>query len=188
MKCSVFIATSLDGYIATPDGGVDWLDHVGDQSADLGEDADMGFLALMESVDCLIMGRKCMEKIASFNLTDEQWPYGNTRVIALSNSLSDVPDSVKGKVELMSGDIPNILNQLESEGHKHAYVDGGALISSFLNLKLINELIITQAPVILGEGISLFQNIQQSINLVNAEAKAYPNGFVQVKHQVKYSQ
>lgn len=187
MKCSVFIATSLDGFIATTDGGVDWLDTAGNPDVDMGAE-DMGFAALMESVDCLIMGRKCMEKIASFNLTDEQWPYGNTRVIALSNSLSDVPDSVKGKVELMSGDIPNILTQLESEGHKHAYVDGGALISSFLNLKLINELIITKAPVILGEGISLFQNIQQSINLENPEAKAYPNGFVQVKYQVKYPQ
>ena len=186
MKCTVFIATSLDGYIATPDGSVEWLDQVGDQSADLGEDADMGFLALMESVDCLIMGRKCMEKVDNFNLTDEQWPYGNTRVIALSNSLSDVPESVKGKVELMSGDIPTVIKQLESEGHKHAYVDGGALISSFLNLKLINELIITQAPVVLGDGISLFQNIQQSINLENPEAIAYPNGFVQVKYQVKY--
>ena len=65
MKCTVFIATRLDGYIATPDGGVDWLDHVGDQSADLGEDADMGFVALMESVDCLIMGRVLPFKLVS---------------------------------------------------------------------------------------------------------------------------
>jgi dihydrofolate reductase len=186
MKCTVFIATSLDGFIATPDGGVDWLDQVGDQSADLGQDADMGFVALMESVDCLIMGRKCMEKVASFNLTDEQWPYGNTRVIALSNSLSDVPDSVKGKVELMSGDIPTIIGRLESEGHKHAYVDGGALISSFLNLKLINELIITQAPVVLGDGIPLFQNIQQRITFKNASATAYSNGFIQIRYEACY--
>jgi dihydrofolate reductase len=185
MECSVFIATSLDGFIATTDGSVDWLDTAGNSDVDMGTE-DMGFAALMSSVDCLIMGRRCMEVIASFNLTDEQWPYGDTRVIALSNSLRDVPDSVKGKVELMSGDIPTILHQLESEGHKHAYVDGGALISSFLNLKLITHMSITKAPVVLGEGIPLFQNIRHPVKLKNAHVQAYANDFVQERYEVNY--
>jgi len=185
MQCSVFIATSLDGFIATPDGGVEWLDQAGNPDADLGAE-DMGFAALMSSVDCLIMGRRCMEVVASFNLTDEQWPYGDTRVITLSNSLNDVPDSVKGKVELMSGDIPTILHQLEAEGHKHAYVDGGALISSFINLKLITHMTITKAPVVLGEGIPLFQNIQHPVKLKNAHVQAYANDFVQERYEVIY--
>ena len=74
MKCSVFITTSADGYIATEDGGVEWLETAGNANAEMGENADMGFNRYIASVDCMIMGRKCMEKISSFNLTPEQWP------------------------------------------------------------------------------------------------------------------
>lgn len=84
MKCSVFIATSVDGYIATIEGGVDWLETSGKPDIDLGEQADMGFNQFIESVDCMIMGANTLEKLASFNLTDEQWPYGKIRIIALS--------------------------------------------------------------------------------------------------------
>lgn len=186
MQCTVFIATSLDGFIATPDGCVDWLDSAGDHSADMGEFADMGFTDLMNSVDCLIMGRNCMEKVASFNLTDEQWPYGSTRVIALSNSLNEIPVSLKGKVELMSGDIPDLIRRLENEGHRHAYVDGGALVSSFIKLELINHMIITRAPVLLGEGIPLFHNLAQSVKLTNTQAHGYPNEFIQETFDLDY--
>ena len=74
MKCSVYIATSADGYIATPDGGVDWLHSAGNSEADMGGHADMGFVAFMASVDCMVMGRKCMEMISNMNLPPEQWP------------------------------------------------------------------------------------------------------------------
>ncbi|NIB41768.1 dihydrofolate reductase [Pseudomaricurvus alkylphenolicus] len=186
MKCTVFIATSADGYIATPDGGVEWLDTAGKPNVDLGEHADMGFNSFIASVDCLIMGRGCMEKLASFHLTPEQWPYGNIRIIALSKSVKDVPANLKGKVELYSGEIPALMSKLEQAGHKHAYVDGGAVITSFLNLKLINEMIITKAPVLLGSGIPLFGKLDHQIRLENAQAAAFPNDFVQIKHDVNY--
>lgn len=185
MQCSVFIATSLDGFIATPDGGVAWLDQAGNSNVDMGNE-DMGFSALMESVDCLIMGRRCMEVVASFNLTDEQWPYGDTRIITLSNSLIEVPDSLKGRVELMSGSVSDLMDTLTAQGHKHAYVDGGALISSFINLKLITHMTITKAPVILGEGIPLFQNIQHPVKFKNAHVQAYANDFIQERYEVNY--
>lgn len=185
MKCSVYIATSADGYIATPDGNVDWLHTCGDLEVDMGAE-DMGFQAFMESVDCMIMGRKCMDMISSMNLTPEQWPYGDMRIIVLSNSVKRPPENLLGKVEMYSGGINDLILKLESGNHKHVYVDGGSTITSFLNLKLIDQMIITNAPILLGEGIPLFGKLNQQIKLKNAESVAYKNDFIQNKYNVSY--
>lgn len=186
MKCSVYIATSTDGYIATPQGDVDWLHSAGNQKADMSSNPDMGFLDYIASVDCMIMGRKCMEVISSFNLTPEQWPYGNIKIYVLSHSVDKPPENLLEQVELYSGDILSLINQLNVNGFKHAYIDGGATITSFINLKLINEMTITKAPIILGEGIPLFGKINDKVKLENAQATAFPNDFIQVKYDVCY--
>ena len=186
MKCSVYIATSVDGYIATPDGGVDWLHTAGNLEADMGSE-DMGFKSFMNSVDCMIMGRKCMEMISSMNLTPEQWPYGDVRIVALSNTVKEPPENLRGKIEMHSSDIQDLIIKLENSGFKHAYIDGGSTITSFINLKLIDEMIITKVPVLLGEGIPLFGKINKSVKLENAKASAFPNDFIQVKYSVNYS-
>ncbi len=147
MKCSVFIATSTDGFIAKPDGNIDWLMAAGNSHVDLGDEADMGFNQYIQSVDCMIMGRKCMEMIDSMNLTDDQWPYGELPIYVLSNSLKDAPIGLKDKVNMYSGDITDLISRLEKQGHKQAYIDGGNTIQNFINLELINELTITRAPV-----------------------------------------
>ncbi|WP_299488332.1 dihydrofolate reductase family protein [Acaryochloris sp. IP29b_bin.137] len=188
MKCSVFIATSADGYIATPDGGVDWLETSGNKMADMGDQLDMGMATYLSSIDCMIMGRKCMEKISSFNLTPEQWPYGGIRIIVLSRTVKEPPTNLKDKVEIHAGDIPTLMSQLETEGFPHAYIDGGTTITSFLNLRLIHEITITQAPILLGAGTSLFGKIFKKIKLERAEATAYPNDFIQIKYQVNYQE
>jgi len=186
MKCSVFIATSADGYIATIDGGVEWLETSGKTDVDLGDDSDMGFGTFIASVDCMVMGRGCMEKISSFNLTPEQWPYGNIRVVVLSNSIKEVPDNLKGRVELYSGEISALISELEQKGFKHAYIDGGATITSFLNAKLIDEMTITQAPVLLGSGVPLFGDISHQTKLRNTRSTTFANDFVQIKYEVSY--
>lgn len=185
MKCSVYIATSVDGFIAKPDGNVDWLHTAGNLEADMGTE-DMGFKAFMDSVDCMIMGRKCMEMISSMNLTPEQWFYGDMRIVVLSNTVTEVPDNLKGKVEMYSGDINSLVATLEKEGFKHAYIDGGKTIQSFINLQLIDEIIITKVPVLLGEGIPLFGKTLKDIKLEKAKASAFANDFVQVKYSVNY--
>ncbi|WP_068546853.1 dihydrofolate reductase family protein [Thalassotalea crassostreae] len=186
MKCSVYIATSADGYIATPEGGVDWLHTAGNPEADMSSNPDMGFKEYIAAVDCMIMGRKCMDVISSFNLTPEQWPYGDIKIYVLSNSVTVPPENLKGKVEMYSGDITKLITQLDSEGYKHAYVDGGATITAFINLKLINEMTITKAPIILGQGIPLFGEMTNSVKLINSTATAFPNGFIQIKYDVKH--
>lgn len=186
MKCSVCIATSADGYIATLDGGVDWLHSAGNSEADMGDNSDMGFSAYMASVDCMIMGRKCMQMISSMNLTPEQWPYGDTHIVVLSTTIKTPPENLEGKVEMFSGEITNLVKALENKGFNHAYIDGGSTITSFLNLKLIDEMTITRAPVLLGVGIPLFGKLDNQIRLVNSEATAFANDFVQVKYGVNY--
>lgn len=188
MKCSVFIATSVDGFIAKNDHSIEWLHSAGNQNVDMSAHGDMGMSAYMSTVDCMIMGRKCMEVISSFNLTPEQWPYGNIKIYALSNTIKEAPENLKGKVEMYSGDLIELISKLEESGYKHAYIDGGTTIQAFLNLKLINEMTITRAPVLLGEGIPLFGKTFSDIRLTQAKAVAYPNDFIQVKYVVDYSE
>ena len=186
MKCSAFIATSADGYIATTEGAVDWLHSAGNPDADMSDNPDMGFGAFIASVDCMIMGRKCMEMISSMNLPPEQWPYGNIDIVVLSNTLKTPPENLVDKVRVFSGEITDLIAELESKNLKHAYIDGGATITSFLNLKLIDEMTITNAPVLLGDGIPLFGKLDSPIKLTNTSATNFANDFVQIKYQVNY--
>ena len=187
MNYSVFIATSTDGYIATEDGGIEWLEAAGKKDVDMGDNQDMGFNTFIESVDCMIMGRKCMDKISSFNIPLEHWPYASARVIALSNTVKKAPENLHGKVEMYSGDLLELTNRLESEGFKHAYIDGGSTITSFIKLKLITHLHLTRAPVLIGGGIPLFGKFETHVVLENAEVVAYPNDFITTKYKVSYA-
>lgn len=192
MKCSIFIAPSVDGYIATEDDGLNWLETVGkplsvkEASSDLMEHFNMSMPNYMKNVDCMIIGRKLMEVLSSFNLTPEQWPYGDTKIIVLSHTREEPSANLKDKVEMYTGSIPELISKLESEGYHYAYIDGGATITAFLNLELIDEMTLTLAPVLLGSGIPLFGRLSKQINLENAQATAFPNNFIEIKYKVKY--
>ncbi len=127
-----------------------------------------------------------MEVIAGFNLTPKQWPYGDTKIIVLSRSLTRLPENLPETVEVYSGDIVSLTNELATYGFKHAYIDGGTTITSFLNLKLIDDMTITRAPILLGDGIPLFGKLNHVIKLEQAQATALANDFIQVKYKVKY--
>ncbi len=186
MKCSAFIATSVDGYIADIEGAVDWLQTAGNSDADMGEQADMGFAAYMQSVDCMIMGRKCMETIAAMNLTPEQWPYGDIPIVVLSHTITTPPENLQGKVDMYSGELVDLVGRLRKGGYRHCYIDGGATITAFLNAGLIDTLTITQAPILLGDGIRLFGEVGRHIRLSASKADVFPNDFIQITHRVDY--
>ena len=128
-----------------------------------------------------------MDMISSFNLTPEQWPYGSTRIIVLSRTVKQPPENLTGKVEMYAGDLFELVTMLENDGHRHAYVDGGTTIQSFLNLRLIDEMTITQVPVLLGEGKPLFGPLERDVRLEEATAVACPNDFVQITYKVRYA-
>ncbi len=186
MKCSVFIATSFDGFIAKKDGDIGWLHSSGRQDIDLGKDSDMGFNSYISSVDCIIMGRKTLETRSHMNLSDEQWPYGNIMVIGLSHTIKDAPGNLKNRGKVYSGEIKELLHKLEEDGIRHIYIDGGTTVRSFIKEKLVDEITVTRVPVLLGEGIPLFDLSCKDIILEDVNTKIFPNDYFQVNYKVKY--
>lgn len=169
MSNIVYIATSSDGFIATKDGGIDWLMEVPSP-----DNSDYGFAEFMDSIDALVMGRKTYEKVLSF---DCEWPYLK-KVFVLSNSLKSVDSSVDGKAEIITGSLSDIVKRLKDDGYEKLYIDGGTTIQSFLKENLIDEMIITEIPVILGEGIPLFRNNDHESKFKLHSTETYENGMV----------
>jgi len=177
MKVSVYIATSLDGFIARRDGAIDWLNEA---NAVVPEGEDCGFMAFMDSVDTLIMGRKTYEQILSF----VQWPYGDTPVVVLSHNSIEIPSHLSDTVSHSTESPAALLKRLAAHGVKHVYVDGGSTIQGFLAESLIDEITITRIPVVIGEGIPLFAPMPRDIKLIHLSTTAYEFGFVQSRYSV----
>ena len=180
-KVSVYIATSLDGFIARKDDALDWLDEA---NSTVPEGEDCGFQAFMASIDTLIMGRKTYEKVLSFG----QWAYGETPVIVLSRNLISFPGSLPETVTHSSESPRDLLDRLSQEGVRHVYVDGGTTIQGFLSAGLINEITVTVIPVILGGGFPLFGSLDQDVPLTHVHTIAYDFGFVQTTYSVKINE
>lgn len=174
MKASVFVATSLDGFIARENGDVDWLG----EPSENGE--DYGFANFFGSVDALVMGRNTFELARSFN----DWPYGTKSVFVLTSRSLEIPDDLALYVNSLSGPPEEIVDVLSKNGIKHVYVDGGKTIQSFLSAGLIQHINITRIPILIGRGIPLFGQLEQDIRLQHIDTKVYSNGFVQSEYKI----
>ncbi len=174
MKTSVYIATSIDGFIAGPGDDIAWL-HRPEYSI---EGEDYGYSRFKSGIDCIVMGRRTLEKVLEF----PEWPFAGLRVIAASRSLDSAPSGVS--IE-MSRESPELLKaRLEREGVKHIYLDGGLLIQAWLAASLVTHLTITRVPIILGRGIRLFGELPSEIPLRLLQSRAYPSGLVQDQYEV----
>jgi len=149
----VYIATSLDGFIADRDGGLDWLTAVPDP-----EGGDFGFAEFLAGVDAIVMGRTTFETVLAFGV----WPYDKP-VFVLSTTLHDVPADLAGRAEVVAGDPRDLVAALRGRGHESLYVDGGRTVQGFLKADLIDELIITTVPILLGDGIPLFGTLGRAL-------------------------
>lgn len=178
MKASVYIATSLDGFIARTNGALDWLP--GSDGEETGGE-DHGYREFMASVDYLVMGRNTFEVVLGFG---GEWPYGEKPVVVLSSRPLEIPDRLAGRVESMSGSPHGVTNRLAERGAKHLYIDGGQTIQQFLAGGLIQQLIITRVPVLIGEGISLFGPLPHDIQLRHIDTRAFASGLVQSTYTV----
>lgn len=174
-KNIVFIAQSLDGYIAGPNGEIDWLDMVANPDMQ-----DMGFLALMKEVDAILMGRKTFDFVAGY---EGLWPY-EKQVFVLSNSLTEIPVHLQSKADIINGSPKQVLIDLKAKGYHKLYLDGGVTIQSFLKDDLIDELRITTLPILLGGGYRLFGEMDRRLTFDHKSTTVYLEQLVQ-SHYVR---
>jgi dihydrofolate reductase len=172
LKASVFIGTSLDGFIARPNGEFDFLPQDGGEPH--------GYNEFIATVDTIVIGRKTFETVLTMN----PWPYGDKRVVVLSTKPVDFSKVVGGRVEHMSGAPAEIVKKLAATGAKHAYIDGGITIQQFLRAGLIQHLTITRVPVLIGEGIPLFGSLPHDIHLRHIATRHYHSGLVSSDYEV----
>src|SRR5437867_113074 len=172
MTASVFIGTSVDGFIARTNGDLDFLPEGGGEPH--------GYDEFIASVDALVIGRNTFEKVLTF----DTWPYGDKRVVVLSSRDVDLSAAGGAVVEQMAGPPAEIVSQLAATGAHHLYVDGGITIQGFLRAGLIHRLIITRVPVLIGDGIPLFGNLPRDIQLRHVATRHYPSGLVQSEYHL----
>jgi dihydrofolate reductase len=172
MTVSVFIGISLDGFIARPNGDLDFLPPGGGEPHGYGE--------FMASIDGIVIGRKTFETVLAF----ETWPYGSRRVAVLASRPIDLSAVRGGVVEQMAGPPAEIVAKFAADGARHLYVDGGITIQRFLQANLIQRLIITRVPVLIGEGIPLFGTLPSDIRLRHVSTQSYSSGLVKTEYHV----
>lgn len=171
MQASVFVGTSLDGFIARPGGELDFL------PADGGE--PHGYDEFFASVDALVIGRNTYETVLAW----DRWPYADKPVFVLStHALSPAPASAV--MERLSGEPADIVRQLEGRGFGHLYVDGGVTIQRFLRAGLIQRIVITRVPVLIGTGTSLFGPLRHDVALKHVTTRTYASGLVSSEYEV----
>jgi dihydrofolate reductase len=172
VTASVFIGTSVDGFIARPNGEFDFLPPDGGEPH--------GYHEFMDSVDALVIGRKTFETVLAF----PEWPYGSKRVVVLSSRAVDLSVVGGGVVEHMAGSPAEIVSRMAASGAHHLYIDGGETIQRFLRAGLIQRMIITRVPVLIGQGISLFGSLPRDIKLRHVATQQYPSGLVKSEYHV----
>lgn len=169
-KISIYIAMSIDGYIARKNGGLNWLEygHTGDE--------DYGFKTFIKNIDVLVLGKNTYEVVSKF----DKWPYEGKRVIVLSKTLKEV----RKEAELFCGQLTDLVSILYSDNSKHIWVDGGITVSKFLEAGLVDEITVSIIAIVLGSGIPLFNPMDNEHKCRLLSTQSYPSGLVQLKYEV----
>lgn len=163
-RIQLFIATSLDGYIAREDGGIDWLFH----------DGDYGYRKFYAGIDTVVMGRKSWDLARTF----EQTPFATKRVIVFSRKLKSSPGA-----EIARGDVRTFMRKLKRARGRNIWLLGGAkLVREFVAANLIDDYVISVHPILIGRGIPLFLKNERDTRLKLKGAKAFKSGLVQLTY------
>jgi dihydrofolate reductase len=167
MKTTVYVGTSLDGFLARKDGDIGWLMQFNN------EEVHQSYNDFIKNIDAIVIGRGTFETVLDF----PEWPY-NRKVFVLSTTIKEIPSRLKDKATVLSMKPFELLTYLSKQGFSNLYIDGGNVIQSFLKEDLIDELIITQVPILIGTGISLFGDLEKDIQLTHRKTEVYSNGLV----------
>ena len=177
-KVSVFIGTSLDGYIAREDGDISWLDAA-NMKVTPGE--DFGFNSFLESVDLIIMGRKTFEQVITF----DRWQYKDSKMIVLTSKNMQIPERLKKTVTISNTSSPEqLIRELSDQSINHIYADGGIVIQDFLSAGLVDEITVTIVPILIGKGKSFSRLLPKDLFLQHLKTTVYDFGFVQNKYKI----
>lgn len=170
-KVVLYIAQSLDGYIARADGDIGWL------SAVEREGEDYGYSEFIESVDTVIMGRKTYEKVLSFGI---KFPHRDKKCYVLSRTKRESD----GNIQFYSGDAGELIRSIRNGEGKDIFIDGGSeVVREFLSEDLVDEYVISIVPILIGSGIRLFKETGREIMLRLTSSRAYESGLVQLKYE-----
>ncbi|HEY5944950.1 MAG TPA: dihydrofolate reductase family protein [Kofleriaceae bacterium] len=168
-RFSVFIAASLDGYIARANGAIDFLEivHPVDESH--------GYAAFFASVDTIVVGRNTYDTVLGF----DDWPYTGKRVIVLTRR----PVELRHGAEAFTGPVTELVPRLA--GATRVYVDGADVIRQFLAADLIDDVVLSIIPIVLGGGIRLFPGGEGEHRVDLESQQSWPSGMVQVRYRVR---
>lgn len=169
-RVSVYIATSLDNFIARDDGDLDWLSGVQDAGGN-----DYGYAGFMSTIDAVILGRSTYDAVRSF----EMWPFDGKHVIVLTNR----PITPAHGESSYAGALGPLLDRLGSEGVVRVYLDGGATIRQGLDEGLVDDMTLSIIPVLLGSGRPLFARGAPESHWVLTGVESHPTGLVQVRYE-----
>ena len=174
MKTTVYVGTSLDGFIARKDGNIDWLVQFQDK------DVHDSYAEFMQRIDAIVIGRGTYETVLSY----PSWPY-DKKVFVLSTTIKEIPNSLEGKATVLSMKPKELLSHLSAEGFSTIYIDGGKVIQSFLKADLVDEMIITRVPMLIGSGISLFGHLDNDLSFTHIQTKVHSDGLVKSYYERK---
>ncbi|WP_281973213.1 dihydrofolate reductase family protein [Ruegeria faecimaris] len=172
----IMMAMSLDGFVARPDHRLDWLEK--QPTAD----EDHGFAAFQSSVDVIVMGSGSYRTVLGFG----EWPYKKP-VVVLSRSMkpSGIPDELRDRVEVSDKTPTDLMEDFGARGYNRVYVDGGAIIQSFLKAGLIEDMRITLVPILIGEGIRIFGETEGDVDLELVSVSSFSSGLVDLDYRLK---
>ena len=175
MKTIAYLAVSVDGYIAAKDDGLDWLNELPNP-----EQSDFGYADFMSGIDALLMGSRTFQVVLDFGV----WHYEKPVFVA-SRQMTEIPAGYEERISLVQGEMAEILHSIREQGYGNIYVDGGILIRSCLREGLLDEMILTRIPIVLGDGVPLFVPSEQSIDLEHVSTQIHGVGLVQSHYRIK---
>ena len=167
-RCSVFLATSVDGYIARRDGSLDWLERF--------HGHDHGYAAFFASIDTIVIGRGTYDTVLGFG----EWPYPGKRVVVMTHR----PGAARHGERFTGAPLDEVVAEVSRAGARRIYVDGGNVIRQFLAARLIDDLTISVVPIVLGGGIRLFAGDEGEHALVLEGSESWSNGLVQLRYRL----
>ncbi len=171
MTLSVFAGVSVDGFLARPNHDLDFLPATPE---------DHGFDEFFATMDAVVMGRNTFDKVLTFG----PWPYATKPVFVLTSRPGECRAPAGALVEFLGGPPADIVAELERRGFHHLYIDGGITIQRFLRAALIQRLVLTRVPVLIGEGIPLFGPLAGDLKLQHVGTRSFPSGLVQSEYTV----